>query len=115
VNAQKPNTELPYADPRKFVNGFIPGGKGSTPVEIYYERFSVGERLSKPNEDDLMTAVTDLDKWRSVVVAWHQAGYNPKNISGQLDWYRGQIPKHTNGNHAAQVKQEPAYKRVKQL
>jgi hypothetical protein len=117
--AIRPRVEIdsPHVEPRKFVNGFIPVGKGSTAVEVYYERFSIDNRLSDPLEEDLIAVISDLDKWRSVVIAWQQAGYNPKNISGQLDWYKDGIPKNGNGNgkYPAQAKQEPAYKRVKQL
>lgn len=105
-------------DPRSLVNGRIPSGAGKTPVEVYYERHSATDKettLTAPLEDDLMAAVTDLDKWRMVVTAWHQAGYKPKNVNGQLEWYRNGVPKQPVNGQSSQLKQEPAYKRVKQL
>jgi hypothetical protein len=82
---------------RKFVDGRIPVGTGTTPVEVYYERHSVRNddtRLNAPLEDDIMAAVDDLAKWRQVVTAWQQSGYRAKNIAGQLEWYRQGIPTH---------------------
>lgn len=97
--AQPPvQTDSPHIDPRHFVNGYIPSGQGSTPVEIFYERNSIREHtLSAPLEDDICREVKDLDRWRSVVVAWQGAGHKPLNITGQLDWYRKDIPTYTNG------------------
>jgi hypothetical protein len=100
------------------VNGYIPEGKGVTAVEVYYERFSIrnaDDKLTAPLEQDLVNACPDLDKLRVIMAAYSQKGYRGKNVSLILDWYKNGIPRHTNGNHAAQVKQEPAYKRVKQL
>lgn len=42
--------------------------------------------------DALPEGVTDAGLWRKVQRAWHAANYNPANVSGQLDWYRGGIP-----------------------
>lgn len=97
--AQPPiETDSPHVNDRLFVNGFIPAGKGGTAVEIFYERYSIREcKLSAPLEDDIAAAVTDLELWRSVVVAWQKAGYKPTNLTGQLDWYRGGIPGLVNG------------------
>lgn len=101
ANSQKPPPPEtvpktgPHCDPRKFRQGRIPGGKGSTAVEVYYERHSIRDnetRLSDPLEDDIMAAVKDLSKWRRVVSAWQQSGYRPKNIKGQLEWYVNGIP-----------------------
>jgi len=79
----------PHFDPGKVVEEFVPGGEGMTPVEVYFERFSPYEyKLSAPLQDDLVKAVTDLDRWRAVVVAWHQADHKPGNTGGMLDWYR---------------------------
>lgn len=78
-----------HYDPRKVVQGFIPAGKGETAVEVYFERFSPAQyKLTAPNQDDIIAAVQDLDLWRRVVTAWSQNDYNPKNISGMLDWYK---------------------------
>lgn len=85
-------------DGRKFKGGRIPAGQGANAVEVFYERHSINEvRLSAPKEDDLLKAVTDLERWREVVIAWEQSDYKPTNIKGQLDWYREGIPER-NGN-----------------
>lgn len=79
----------PHFDPGKVVEGFVPGGEGDNPVEVYFERFSPYEhKLSAPLQDDLIKAATDLDRWRAVVVAWDQANHKPGNTGGMLDWYR---------------------------
>lgn len=88
-----PKEKSPHVDGRKFVNGFIPTGKGTTPAEIFYERHSVLDfRLTAPLEDDIARAVADMDRWREVVTAWQQAGHKPLNIKGQLDWYGSGVP-----------------------
>lgn len=80
-------------DGRKFKGGRIPAGQGANAVEVFYERHSINEaRLSAPKEDDLLAAITDLERWRAVVIAWHQSDYKPTNIKGQLDWYANGIP-----------------------
>lgn len=86
-------------DGRKFVGGRIPAGTGINAVEIFYERHNINEaRLSAPKEDDLLAAVTDLARWRAVVIAWHQSDYKPTNIKGQLDWYKSGIPERNSEN-----------------
>lgn len=88
----------PHFDGRKFKGGRIPVGTGTNAVEVFYERHNINEtKLSAPKEDDLIKAVTDLARWRDVVIAWHQSDYKPTNIKGQLDWYRDGIPER-NGN-----------------
>lgn len=82
-------------DPRKLHGGRIAAGTGKTAIEVFYERHSASDsetRLSAPLEDDIMGKVKDLEKWRGVVIAWQQAGYKPKNIKGQLQWYEQGIP-----------------------
>jgi len=86
-----PVPSSPHYDGREFRNGRIPAGQGKNAVQVYYERHSIRNsktQLDAPVEDDLAKAVSDLDRWREVVVAWHQAGHNPSNIKGMLDWYR---------------------------
>jgi len=41
----------------------------------------------------------DLEKWKSVVVAWSGRGYRSTNIEGQFDWFQNGIPSQ-NGNGA---------------
>lgn len=96
-----------HFDPRKLVEGYIPTGEAATAVEVYYERFSPREfRLTAPLQDDIMKAVTDLERWRAAVTAWHANGHNPKSVGGMLDWYRdpSRLPSNrhrANGNGAA--------------
>lgn len=94
----RPSPTSPHIDGRKFVGGRIPAGQGANAVEVFYERYSINQtKLSAPKEDDLIAAVTDLGRWRAVVVAWEQSDYKPSNIKGQLDWYREGIPERNNG------------------
>jgi hypothetical protein len=37
--------------------------------------------------DKIADTVTDLPRWRTVIAAWVEWGYNPKSITGMLDWY----------------------------
>lgn len=93
-----PKEKSPHVDGRKFVNGFVPPGKGATPAEIFYERNSIQDfRLTAPLEDDIARCVTDLERWRETVTAWQQAGHKPLNIKGQLDWYKNGVPYQANG------------------
>lgn len=97
VKAAKPKATIapgPYYTGREFTNGRIPAGTGKNAIQVYYERHSINNdktRLDAPLEDDLKH-ITDLDRWRDVVKAWHQAGYNPTGVGGMLDWYRDGIP-----------------------
>lgn len=91
--ATAPLPKSQRVDGRKFKGGRIPAGQGANAVEIFYERYNINEtKLSAPKEDDLIAAVTDLKKWREVVIAWEQSDYKATNIKGQLDWYRDGIP-----------------------
>lgn len=85
----------PQVDPRKFANGYIPTGAGATPVEVWYESFSVQEvqtRLTAPDQDDLRSCA-DLARLREVVTTFRQCDFKRKrNIRLILDWYRDGIP-----------------------
>lgn len=88
----KPPTS-PRRDGRKFQGGYIPAGAGTTPVEVYYESFSMSEaKLSAPNEDDLTRECTDLDRLRSVLTAYRRSNYRKGNVQLILDWYRDGVP-----------------------
>lgn len=88
----KPPTS-PRCDGRKFQGGYIPAGAGTTPVEVYYESFSISEaKLSAPNEDDLTRECTDLDRLRSVLTAYRRSNYRKGNVQLILDWYRDGVP-----------------------
>lgn len=88
----KPPTS-PRCDGRKFRGGYIPAGAGTTPVEVYYESFSISEaKLSAPNEDDLTRECTDLDRLRSVLTAYRRSNYRKGNVQLILDWYRDGVP-----------------------
>jgi len=88
----KPAT-TPRCDGRKFQGGYIPAGTGTTPVEVYYESFSINEaKLSAPNEDDLTSACPDLDRLRSVLTAYRRSNYRKGNVQLILDWYRDGVP-----------------------
>lgn len=88
----KPAT-TPRCDGRKFQGGYIPAGAGTTPVEVYYESFSMSEaKLSAPNEDDLTSACPDLDRLRSVLTAYRRSNYRKGNVQLILDWYRDGVP-----------------------
>lgn len=85
----------PHLDPRHFVNGYIPPGAGVNAVEVYYERFSINQdaaRLNAIKEDDLSRLCPDLDKLRSVIVAYSRTTFQPGNVQLILDWYSGGIP-----------------------
>lgn len=92
----------PYlTDPRKFKAGYIPAGQGSTPVEAWYESFSIHDerwRLSAPQEDDLVAHCPDLDRLRLVLKAYRQHGqYAPRNLRLVFDWYDRGIPDRDRG------------------
>jgi len=68
---------------------YFPAGKGTNPVQIYFERFSPYEyKLSDPQQYDMVNAVTNLDLWREVVAAWDNAGFKGTNRKGLSDWYK---------------------------
>lgn len=111
---RRPKPATGKVDGRKFVGGYIPAGTGANALEVFYERHNISEaRLSAPKEDDLLAAITDLERWRTVVIAWHQSDYKPTNIKGQLDWYHNGIPEQykrkeqSNEHHAATPVPEP--------
>jgi hypothetical protein len=82
-------------DARRFVDGFIPAGTGVNPVEVYYERFNIREdaaRLNALQEDDLVRECPDLDKLRTVVVAYSRTSYRKGNLQLILDWYANGTP-----------------------
>jgi hypothetical protein len=98
------HVKSPHLDPRRFVNGYIPTGRGINPIEVYYERFSINQdvaRLNPVKEDDLARLCPDLDKLREVVTAYSRTQFQLGNLQLILDWYRDGIPqKHqtpTNG------------------
>lgn len=75
--------------------GYIPPGKGTTAVEVYYERFDVGQRDARLNaikEDDLVRHCPDLERLRSVVTAYSRTPFNFGNLQLILDWYDKGIP-----------------------
>lgn len=96
-------TKGPLLKGVKIRGGYVNPGAGINPVQIFHERYAIDEfPLTHPQQDDLSAIVTDLHRWRDVVIAWSQAGYNPRNLKGQLDWYHAGIPKRTeNRNHAS--------------
>lgn len=92
----------PHIDPRKFKNGFVVAGEGATAVEVYYERFAIGDdkaRLSAPLEDDLIAHCPDLDRLRSVIEAYSRTAYKPRNMQLIFDWYAKGITQ--NGKESA--------------
>lgn len=91
----------PYLKGVKLTEGYIAPGAGINAVQVYHERNSADDlKLTDPQQDDLITAIQDLDQWRRVVIAWNQAGYNPRNLKGHLDWYRNGIPEEKGTHHA---------------
>lgn len=79
-----------FGDPRKFKRGKIRKGEGTTPVEVYYEFYSVDEyreRLNDIQMEAIDNQVTDLDKFRETVKAWKLEGNKPANANGLLAWY----------------------------
>lgn len=84
-----------YLKGARLVSGYIAPGAGVNAVQVYHERHSADDpklRLTDPQQDDLAKAVTDLDRWRVAVTAWSLAGYNPRNIGGQIEWYEHGVP-----------------------
>lgn len=95
-----------FFDPRKFVNGRVPAGTGTTPAEVFYEIHTVKDDrqvLSSHALAAISEQVDDLAKWRTVVSEWELCDFKATNVRGQLEWYRDGIPKHgssgTNGVH----------------
>lgn len=95
-----------FFDPRKFVNGKVPTGTGTTPAEVFYEIHTAkdsNQLLSRYALEVISEQVDDLARWRTVVSAWELSSFKATNIQGQLEWYRDGIPKHgppaTNGVH----------------
>ena len=75
--------------------GHIAPGAGQNAVQVYYERFRPDtDRLTCPQEDDLVSGCPDLAKLREVVIAYSQSGYRSCNVKLILDWYRNGIPQH---------------------
>ena len=75
--------------------GHIAPGAGQNAVQVYYERFRPDtDRLTCPQEDDLISGCPDLAKLREVVIAYSQSGYRSCNVKLILDWYRNGIPQH---------------------
>lgn len=84
-----------FFDPRKFVNGKVPTGTGSTPAEVFYEIHTAkdsNQLLSSYALATISEQVTDLARWRTVVSAWELSSFKATNIQGQLEWYRDGIP-----------------------
>lgn len=100
-SAPSPNGAAPLPRPRidgrKWRKGgnHIMAGKGETPVEVWYESFSINDketRLTEPDEDDL-AGCTDLPRFREVVTTFRRCNFNnKKNIQLLLEWYNGGIP-----------------------
>jgi hypothetical protein len=110
----------PHLDPRKFKNGFVVAGEGATAVEVYYERFAIGDdkaRLSAPLEDDLIAHCPDLDRLRSVIEAYSRTAYKPRNMQLIFDWYakgitqNGQEKKAYDHRKQPTTRPEPAHAR----
>jgi hypothetical protein len=76
--------------------GYVPVGTGATAVEVYYERFDIQrreEKLTFPQEDDLVRRCPDLDRLRQVIEAYDRAGFkNRRNLELIFDWYRDGVP-----------------------
>ena len=90
------NITSAHIDNSRFTeDGYIPAGTARNAVEIYYERFCAlddQQRLTRPQEDDLVGACTDLEKLRAVVIAYSRTSYKARNVGLILDWYRTGIP-----------------------
>lgn len=110
----KPIPSSPRYEGRKFVKGLIPVGTGTTPVEVYYESFSIRSndtRLTDLDEDDLTRLCPDLDRLRAVCVEYRRSSYRKGDMQLILDWYRdpSRLPSnrhrtHVNGSAPAAVK-----------
>ncbi|RIK38001.1 MAG: hypothetical protein DCC55_22440 [Chloroflexi bacterium] len=94
----------PHMKGAQLAGEYVVAGKGTNPVQIYHERYSIEQHpLTDPQQDDLIAIVTDLTRWRNTVIQWSQTSYSPKNIRGQLDWYHNGTPTHRteSRNHAS--------------
>jgi len=110
----KPVPSSPRFEGRKFVKGMIPVDTGTTPVEVYYESFSINgndTKLTDLDEDDLTRLCPDLDRLRAVCVEYRRSSYRKGDMQLILDWYRdpSRLPSnrhrtHVNGSAPAAVK-----------
>lgn len=98
VRATKlPKLDTPHVTQQISADGYLPAGSGKTAVEVYAERFSLTNpetRLTMPLQDDLVRDCPDLDRLRTVLVAYSQTSYKPRNMKLILDWYRTGVPAH---------------------
>ena len=98
VRATKlPKLDTPHVTQQINADGYLPAGTGKTAVEVYAERFSLTNpdtRLTMPLQDDLVRDCPDLDRLRTVLVAYSQTSYKPRNMKLILDWYRTGVPAH---------------------
>lgn len=106
----KPKVDKTYVKQKLSDEGYITAGTGSTAVEVYYERFSAynaESRLTAPQQDDLVTACTDLAKLRTVVEAYSRKPYKARNVQLILDWYAKGIQE--NGSNQSNSAQDKPY------
>lgn len=64
-----------------------------------------GKRNITPvNASLIANAVTDTDRWQSVIKAWIGRGFRPDNVTGMLDWYAhpDKIKANANGHKPAE-------------
>ena len=76
-------------DPRKVdKNGYVTKGAGTSPVEVYYENALIGKyALSPSGRDMLMEQVTNLEKWRWVLLQADLRGFKSQNVQARMDVY----------------------------
>lgn len=87
-------------DPRRFVQGKIPAGKGLTPFEVYFEFVAVSTVvIADYNAERINETVKDLDRWRSVLEAWFGVQHKPDNFTGLLKWYSEGIPEYASSEY----------------
>ena len=94
------------ADVRKFHDGRVDKGAGATPIEVWCEYFPADE-LNDIMADQIERTVRDeqIDELREAIIAWVSRGYNPKNVTGILEWMDPQNRRSSNhGNN----RQQPA-------
>lgn len=123
--SKSPALTGPHFDGRKFIEGRIPADAGATPVEVYYESFSITDndaRLTAPDEDDLVKHCPDLALLRRVCTAYRRSGFKTKrNIQLIMDWYNdpglmpgnrsrrnGHVTKGKSANGPTQQSNQPA-------